>query len=340
MNGLTNYITQWSWIDIITTWYALVDDAYQAMVARRGHPLRTSGPEPTFSDSEVITVSLIIATFFQGHEEVGYAFVSQFLRDLFPDLIDLDRFNVRRRDLIAMIEAIRRDLRDRRLDRADRVRLVDSAPVTLMTYPRGARCQSVVGSQYFGVVTSKKCKVFGLRLHVTAMADQLIDEWLLAPASIPAPRVLEGLVEDCHDLILIGDKIYNDAGLEDHLWRQRHIQLLPLRKDNQKNQWPEEVRQVLGYVRRRVETVFSTLTTVFNVARPRGRSLLGHVVRVATCILAHTLSFLHGLVQACSVVRRGREGSALRRCDSSMRILPGCTLVSHCVISQPIDRVG
>lgn len=46
-----------------------------------------------------------------------------------------------------------------------------------------------------------------------------------------------------------------------------------------------------GHVRHRVETVFSTLTSVFNVGRPRGRSLVGHVVRVATCILAHTLSF-------------------------------------------------
>jgi len=40
-------------------------------VARRGQPLRQSGPAPSFSDSEVITVGLIIETFFQGHEEVG-----------------------------------------------------------------------------------------------------------------------------------------------------------------------------------------------------------------------------------------------------------------------------
>jgi len=291
MNGLTDYITECSWTDIITTWYVLVDDAYRRLISVQNRPLRASGPEPKFSDSEVITVSLILETFFQGHEEVGYAFVSQYLRDLFPDLLDLDRFNARRRQLIAVMEAIRRDLRDQKLNQADRVRLVDSAPVTLMTYPRGARCRSVVGSQYFGVVTSKKGKVFGLRLHITATADQLIDEWLLAPASIPDPQALNGLVENCSDLTLIGDKIYNDVGQEDHLWRQRRILLLPLRKDNQKNQWPEEVRRALGRVRHRIETIFSTLTTVFNIARPRGRSLAGHVVRIATCILAHTLSF-------------------------------------------------
>lgn len=291
MNGLTDYITQQPWADTITAWYVMVDDAYQRLIRRRGRPLRSSGPEPTFSDSEVITVGLIIETFFQGHEEVGYAFVAQYLRDMFPKLIDVDRFNQRRRELIAVIEAIRRDWRDQKLDRSDPVRLVDSAPITLMTYSRGARCRSVVGSPYFGVVTSKKAKVFGLRLHLTATADQLIDEWLLAPASVPDPQVLEALVLDCRDLTLIGDKIYNDQDLEAYLWRERRILLLPLRKQNQKQQWPDAARRALGRVRHRIETVFSVLTTTFNVARPRGRSLAGHVVRIATCILAHTLSF-------------------------------------------------
>ena len=291
MNGLTDYITEHAWVDIITTWYTLVDDAYQRMIAKRGAPLRTSGPAPTFSDSEVITVSLIIETFFQGHEEVGYAFVAQYLQDLFPNLINLDRFNARRRDLIAVIEAIRCDLRDQKVDADDPVRLVDSAPITLMTYTRGARCRSVVGSTYFGVVTSKKAKVFGLRLHTTVTVNQLIDEWCVAPASCPDPQVLDALVQDRRDLVLIGDKIYNDAGLEDRLWEKRRIQLLPLRKENQKQQWPKMAHRAMGRVRHRVETVFSTLTTVFNVQRPRGRSLAGHVVRIATCILAHTLSF-------------------------------------------------
>jgi hypothetical protein len=75
---------------------------------------------------------------------------------MFPKLIDLDRFNVRRRDLIGILEAIRCDLRDQKLNRADPVRLVDSAPVSVNAYTRGSRCGDVVGSEYFGVVTSKK----------------------------------------------------------------------------------------------------------------------------------------------------------------------------------------
>jgi len=291
MNGLTNYITERPWLDIVTTWFVLVDDAYQRFLAKLGRRLRTSGTEPSFTDSEVITVSLILETFFQGHEEVGYAFVTQYMHDLFPRLVDLDRFNVRRRELIAVIEAIRRDFRDQKLDAQDRVRLTDSAPITLMTYSRGARCVSVVGNEYFGVVTSKKAKVFGLRLHATVTVNQLIDEWLLAPASYVDGKVLEALVENQRDLILIGDKGYTDADLEEWLWHTRRIQLVPLRRKNQKRQWSAEIREILGRVRHRVETVFSVTSMVFNLERPRGRSLAGHVVRVATIILAHTLSF-------------------------------------------------
>lgn len=291
MNGLTNYITELPWPDIVTTWYVLVDDAYQRLIAKRGRPLRESGPEPDFSDSEVITVSLIIETFFQGNEEVGYAFVSQYMREMFPQLLDLDHFNNRRRALIAVIEAVRRDLRDQKLDRSDPVRLVDSVPITLMTYTRGARCESVVGHEYFGVITSKKTKFFGLRMHAAVTVNQLIDEWILAPAALPDGKVLEALTEHSFDLTLVGDKAYSDAELEDWLWRTRHIQLLPLRRDNQHAQWPDDVRRILGRIRHRIETVFSTATTVFNLQRPRGRSLAGHVVRVATIILAHTLSF-------------------------------------------------
>jgi len=53
----------------------LVDDAIQRILVKRGRPFRASGPAPVFSDSEVITVALIIETFFHGNEELGYAFV-------------------------------------------------------------------------------------------------------------------------------------------------------------------------------------------------------------------------------------------------------------------------
>ncbi len=291
MNGLTNYITEWHWNDIITTWYVLVDDMYQVIIKNLSEPLRSRGPVPRMSDSEVITVSLIIETFFQGHEEVGYAFVVQYLSEMFPDLLNLDHFNVRRRQLIAMMEQIRRLLRDQKLDSTNPFRIADSAPITLMTYTRGKRSQSAIGSDYFGVITSKKAKFFGLRLHATVTDEQLIDEWMVAPASVHDKTALDTLLLESRDLVIFGDKAYNDQELEDRLWNKRRIQLLPLRRRNQQDQWDEPIRKAIGKIRHRVETVFSTLTTTFNIQRLRGRSLQGHIVRITTCILAHTLSF-------------------------------------------------
>ena len=126
MNGLTNYITEQSWEDTVTAWFVLVDDAYQCVMARRGKSLRASGPAPSFTDSEVITVALIVETFFHGNEELGYAFIWQYMADMFPKLVDLDRFNVRRRALGGIMEAIRRELCTQQLDQNDPVRLVDS----------------------------------------------------------------------------------------------------------------------------------------------------------------------------------------------------------------------
>jgi len=160
-----------------------------------------------------------------------------------------------------------------------------------MTYTRGKRSQSATGSEYFGVITSKKAKFFGLRLYATVTDEQLIDEWMVAPASVHDKTALDMLLLEFRDLVIFGDKAYNDQELEDHLWGKRGIQLSPIRCKNQKQQWCEPVRKVIGKVRHRVETVFSILTTTFNIQRPRGRSLQGHVVRITTCILAHTLSF-------------------------------------------------
>ena len=74
MTGLTDFITEAQWGDIATVWYVLVDDAYKALQARFG-PWRCRGPQPRFSDSQVITVSLLMDTFFHGHEALGLAFV-------------------------------------------------------------------------------------------------------------------------------------------------------------------------------------------------------------------------------------------------------------------------
>lgn len=291
MRSLTDFITKASWDDIALVVYVRVDDAYRILYERYG-PFRTRGPATEMSDSEVITCTLLCELFFQGDEERFCHFLSQHMRHLFPRQLDRSQFNRRRRALTGVIEGIRRLWRDALLPNAEDLRLLDSAPVPICTYTRSNRCQSARGVEYCGRIQSKKARFFGFRLHATVTPDQLIDEWLLLPASVhdsqPVPDLLDGEAE----LTIIGDAAYTSAPLEESLWDDALIQLLPLRRANEHRQWAEPLRRLLIRARMRIETTFSQLTVVFGLGLTGARSLLGVVNRVASKILAHTFCFL------------------------------------------------
>ena len=301
MKGLTNYITEWAWIDGMMSLFILIDDTYQELplsfVPNRKY---TPGGQPTFSDSEVITIALFGEMVFGGDEDKTLHFIRPYHLDLFPELLDNSRFNRRKHQLAETMEAIRCRLRDRwRLSHpvaADvaHLRLGDSAPIIVCTYGRGRCCQSIPldwRDEWFGVCTSKKAKFFGARCHVTTTLDQMIDTWLLAPGSYEDRKPLISLLEGQQGLSLIGDKGYVSDELEDRLWAVGHQLLLALKRKNQKQQWPVGIQKILGHLRHNVETAFSVLTSVFNFEKLGSRSLSGLIVRTTTKILAHTVSF-------------------------------------------------
>jgi len=301
MKGLTDYITQSTWSDMLTVQYILIDDSYQ-QIDKLLLPNRKFAPRggAEFSDSEVITISLFAETIFNGDEDKTLHFIHQYHLDLFPNLLDPSRFNRRRRQLSQVMEAIREQLRDRWRTahppekETAHLRLVDSAPISICTYTRGGRCRSIPldwRAEWFGVCPSKKSKFFGPRCHVTTTLDQMIDTWLLAPGSYDDRKPMAALLENRQGLGVIGDKGYVSQDLAERLWDEGEHLLLALKRDNQKEQWPSGLQKILGCLRHRVETVFSVLTTVFNFERPRSRSLSGLINRTTTKILAHTISF-------------------------------------------------
>jgi hypothetical protein len=291
MTGLTDYITECRWEHVFITWYVLVDDAYQAIRRRTGR-LRQRGPEPHFSDSEVITIALITETFFHGNEELCMAFIRQYHADLFPRLLDDTRFNRRRRALLGMIEAIRRQLTTLLIDPQDRTRLIDSAPIPLCTYMRGPKCATVAGAEYCGVMVSRRAKLFGMRLYLTTTTEQVVDQWMLAPASHRDGKMTPALFEDACNLWVLGDNAFHDPTSADWLRRQRNIVLIGMQRRDAKKRWPKALRRFLNRIRRRVETALSVLCTVFNLERPGSRSVSGLLTRIATRLLAYNLSFL------------------------------------------------
>jgi Transposase DDE domain len=296
MAGRTDFITDACWEDVWTIWYVLVDDAYHTLEQHYG-AWRQSGPAPTFTDSEVITVGLIVDTFFHGHEALGLAFLRQYHPTLFPHLPKEGHFNERRTLLGPLIDQVRRLITHHHgLIACDDVdRLIDSAPIPVCTYARASQNRTVNGSEYFGVMTSRGAKLFGLRLYLTTTTTQVVDDWLLAPASYHDSQVLPAVFEQTSERLVLGDGAYHNPTAEPVLREHEVVVYAPPRRDTRtRPAWPEKVRRWVGYVRRQIETALSVLTTVFDIERPRSRSLMGLVCRISTRLLAYNLCFLTG----------------------------------------------
>lgn len=291
MTGLTDYISEHKWVDIFLIWYVHVDDAYQQLVQLHG-PLRRRGPTPVFSDSEVITVSLIVETFFHGHEELGLSFLNQYHRDLFPSLLDKSRFNRRRRRLGLVMEQVRQLLTADMLDPEDSMRIIDTAPIPACTYTRSGECQTVSGPEYASVTASKGGKLYGHRFYATITKAQVIDRWMLAPAAPNEGKLCVAFFEDQSHLQVLADNGFHVPTEMHWLSETRHVDMFTARRRTDRQQWPKAFRQLLDRLRRRIETTFSVLATVFSLESPGSRSISGLIARTATAVLAYNLSFL------------------------------------------------
>lgn len=293
MTGRTDFITEAQWSDIFVIWYCLVDDAYKQLEAHHG-AWRRSGPQPTFTDSEVITVALVIDTFFAGHEALGLSFMHQYYAEWFPKLPREGRFNERRTRLGPLIDQLRRHITQQEglLTGADPIRLIDSAPIFVNTYARGSASTTLMGKEYFGVAKSHGAKVFGLRLVMTSSTDQVIDEWMLAPASSHDSVTLAAALEGQASLLVLADGAYHNPTVAPVLADKGDISVLtPPRKDS-RAPWPVSLRHTVTRLRRNIETALSVLTVVFHIERPNARSLQGIVSRISTRLLAYNLCFV------------------------------------------------
>jgi hypothetical protein len=263
---------------------------------------RTRGPKPLFSDSEVITIALITDTFFSGDEHKTLSFIRQYHLDMFPLLLANGPFNHRRRALLLVTEQVRRLLlvQWELLPQGDLYRLTDSAPIPVCTYTRAKLNKTISQDRhlYFGYTPARKAKLFGFRLHLGTSTQQVVDNWLLAPASMHDSQV-NGLYEGEEAGALAGLRVLADGAFNNPGWKawlrhkhgtDLHVWALP-RKDTRKP-WPAQFRRIVARVRRRVETALSVLQTVFNIEQPRSRSLSGLVCRIATRMLAYTLCFI------------------------------------------------
>lgn len=257
--------------------------------------LKRPGPAPHLSDSEVITLALSQELIGEPREDHFFRLHQSTLRSFFPALNERSRYNRRKRDLWAVILAVRISL-PLVLDalELEETAAIDSAPVPCVSYKRGKGASDFVGSADYGVCSSKAMKYFGCKLHSVVSLTGLILGFLLTPANCydnqPVVELLDSFSH--HLTLLLGDGAYNDAALQSYLEQHRSLQLLAPTKANQAPKRSASAQKQLNRLRLICETVNAQLQEQLHLSKHYAKSTWGLMTRIAAKITAHSVGML------------------------------------------------
>ena len=279
---------------VLTTLFTIVDDTMKGSTMIQD-ALKRPGPAPRLSDSEVITLALYQELIGEPREDHFFRLHQTNLLPFFPGLNERSRYNRRKRDLWAVILAVRVSLQ-LVLDALalEETAAIDSAPVPCVSYKRGKGASDFVGTADYGVCSSKAIKYFGCKLHTVVSLTGLIMGFLLTPVNCYDNQpVVELLDSFSHHLqCLLADGAYNDAALESYLQQYRCVQLLSPAKSNQAPKRSPSAQKQLNRLRLSCETVNAQLQEQLHLSKHYAKSTWGLVTRIAAKVTAHSVGMM------------------------------------------------
>ena len=279
-----------SFADLCTIVFVLVDDLYQQVVAPHDH---RPGPRSAFTDSEVITVTLVAELLGKDIETTFLAWVRAHHLALFPLLPERSRFNRRRRQLPEATNRIRGALMElvlRRLEPAETdLCVIDSLPVPVVGFHQARGSHRWLGEASYGYVASKELTIYGFKLHLLITHSGLILDFVLAPAHVADGSLTEQVLATKAWVLVLGDKAYLNAPLQAWLAAHNDVVLLTPRRSNQRQQQPALLTKAITHFRQVIETVNSQLAHQFHIERNWAKSLFGLAARLQAKLAAHTL---------------------------------------------------
>jgi hypothetical protein len=261
--------------------FCLVDDFL------KGQRLRQRGPQPTLSDSEVLTMEIV-------GEFVGLATDSDLFRyfrrhygDWFPALRQVHRTTFIRQ--AANLWAVKQQLWIMLVGRTAHDRLIsitDSLPIPVCRFARAYRCRLLAGETAFGRDEVARQTFLGLRAHVRISWPGVITDFRLAAANVHDLEVAEDLMADGKGWVL-GDRNYWSPALKAQGWQQGLIWLTPYKSaKREKKPWPKWLK----HKRYLIDTVFSQLTERFHAKKVWARDPWHFFSRWLRKILSHTVA--------------------------------------------------
>ena len=269
-------------IDFMIFVYCFVDDWL------KGKRLRQRGPQPTLSDSEVITIEVLGEFLGLETDTAIFRYFRRHYGEWFPALQRIHRTTFVRQaaNLMPVKAQIWREL-THQLPFDALISIVDSAALPVCRLARAHRCRRFAGEADYGFDEMSKQVFYGFRLHLRVAWPGVIVGVELAPASAHDTQLVPELTAQAQGWLL-GDRNYWSPSLQEALRRQNLVLLTPFkhRKGDARHPWPRWLTQK----RRRIETVFSQLVQRFKMRAVWARDLWHLSSRLWRKILAHTFA--------------------------------------------------
>ncbi len=266
---------------LLITVYCLIDEWLG------GRRLRQRGPQPTLSDSEVLTIECVGEFLGIDTDKGLYEHFRRHYRDWFPALSRVHRTTFVRQ--AANLWAVKAQFRQQLLARIGfdpAVSILDSFPMPVCRFGRAYRCRRLAGLATFGRDEGAKQTYYGVRAHLRVCWPGVITDGRLAPANLHDLAVAEDLLADAQGWVL-GDRSYWSPARAELLANQGVWLLAPSRLV--KDPGPRLSRR-LTQARRRIETVIGQLVERYHAKRVWARDAWHLWSRWQRKLLSHTLA--------------------------------------------------
>lgn len=279
--------------ELATIVYVLVDDWYQAQGV--GLVQGKRGQKPTFSDSEVLTLLLLMdfVPFPSERQFLGYIRANYLV--LFPQLVDQSQFNWRARSLRLLLERLRRHWANQLGLTAHRAYLLDTKPLPVVGYKRSKSHSDFAGSADYGYCASRKMHYFGYKLVTLSTLEGIPVVYELVPANTDERLAAESVLASVYNSDIFCDKgfISSDWLAEQRVCRGNRI--WTPKRINQQVQNPQgfDQWQWLNGLRERIEGVFNEVqNSGRNLERLLRKTVIGLVTHVIAKMTSHLLKFI------------------------------------------------
>ena len=269
---------------LIIAVFCEVDDWFMEQEKLRGR-----GPEPTLSDSEVLTIEIVGEFLGIDAEKDLYAYFKHHYAEWFPALREVHRTTFTRQmaNLWVAKERLWRYLLHRRIDFDPAISLVDSFPVPVCRFARAYRCRLLPEESAFGYDEMSKQTFYGLRAHLRVCWPGVVLGVDLAPANIHDLCMAEELLEGAKEGWVLGDRNYWSPDLAEQFEAEGMRLLAPYKsKKREEEPWPRWLVQK----RRRIETVFSQLIERYRAKKVWAKDRWHLTSRFMRKVLSHTMA--------------------------------------------------